>query len=332
MILKLSITLRASRLYLPYDGITDIMVAYSNHAPFGSWTPRHAQGGMKASARIGLFLVLLAGLAARACAERWEVLNGGPLLAYIAEQPPAGTWGYTPDLFAQELPDKRYFMENTQNFMFGLGNHLGFYASRPIVPFDSEAYFEATQFNFGWQMTKDENTSAFLSKPALGTEVSFVNSQEQNLEGLFFMAHKRDKPFEFYAQVGSYVQNSYASTLCGSSGTCDVARQIPGQLFIASLAFEQILDQRTAFGYIVEAFGEDQSLYSRFGKTNVAPWSYASVAPELELTWPNEPDHALTWRAGVMIPAYRNNYFPGYTPIAALTYFFNYRGRSLMSN
>ncbi len=286
------------------------------------------------SARIRLLLALISSfLAGRAHAERWEVLNGGPLLTYPAEQPPAGTWGYTPYLFAQELPDNRYFMENTQNFMFGLGNHLGFYASRPIVPFDREAYFEATQFNFGWQITKDENTSAFLAKPALATEVSFVNSQKQNLEGLFLMAHKRDKPFEFYAQAASYVQNSYMSSLCGSSGSsCGDTRQVPGQQFIASLAFEQILNQRHALGYIVEVFGEDQTFYSPFGKTNVTPWYYASAVPELELTWPNTPNHALTWRAGVMIPVCQHDYFPGYTPIAALTYFFNYRGRSLMSN
>ena len=277
-------------------------------------------------------LLLLPLLAVRARAERWEVLNGGPLLTYPAEQPPAGTWGYTPYLFAQELPDKRYFMENTQNFGFGLGHRLGFYASRPIVPFEREAYFEATQFNFGWQITRDEDTSDLRAKPAIATELSFVSSQNENLEGLFIMAHKRFKPFEVYAQAASYFQNPYTSSLCGAGGVCDSAQERPGQQFIYSLAFEQILDEKHVFGYVVEAFGQNQADFSPFGAATAAPWNYLSIVPELEATWPDTPDQALTWRAGVMLPAYEHNYFSGATPIVALTYYFNYRGRSLMSN
>ncbi len=257
--------------------------------------------------------------------ERWAPLTAGPIVAGTAEVNPIGTWFYSAASYLQKTSDGRFVDINTEGVGVGLGKDMGFNASVPVVPFPTQNYYQQQQYWFKWQVSRDEYTSRFLSPPALGIESRFVDQSGNDREGVFFLAHKRFRPFELYAQFGSYshdpVSNGPGQPL-----------SINGVSFNYALSFEQVLSDAHSFGYVFEAFGQNQSNFSFSGKTNVPSWGWFSIAPEIEFNWPNTRSFALAWDFGAFLPVYAHNYIYGVTPMANLVYYFNWRDKSRMSN
>ena len=246
-------------------------------------------------------------------------------MAGTAEVNPIGTWWYSPTSYFQKTADGKYVDINTESVGVGLGKHLGFNASVPVIPFPTQNYYQQQQYWFKWQINSDQNTYKFLSLPAFGMETRFVDENGDDKEGLFLLSHKRFKPFELYAQFGAYSHNPIQN----AAGT---PRTLNGAIMNYALSFEDVLSDAHGAGFVIEAFGQNQSNFSFYGKTNAPSWEYFSIAPELEFDWPDEPSFALAWEAGVFIPVVAHNYVYGYTPMITLTYYFNWNDRSRMAN
>ena len=278
-----------------------------------------------------LFLSLLSPFLADASGNvggggpRWGPLTAGPIVAGTAEVNPIGTWWYSAASYLQKTQDAKFVDVNTEGVGIGLGKHLGFNVAMPVVPFTTQNYYQQQQYWFKWQISSDDHTRQFLSLPAFGMETRFVDQSGDDREGVFFLAHKRFKPFELYAQFGSYSHDAIDNG-AGEAPT------VNGVSFNYALSFEQVLSDAHSAGYVIEAFGQNQSNFSFYGKTNVPPWGWFSVSPEFEFNWPNTPSFALAWEIGCFLPVYAYNDIYGVTPMANLVYYFNWHDKSRMSN
>jgi hypothetical protein len=256
--------------------------------------------------------------------ERWAPLTAGPIVAGTAEVNPVGTWWYSAASYFQKLADAKYVDINTEGVGVGLGKNLGFNASVPVIPFPTDNYYQQQQYWFKWQINRDEETHHLLALPAFGMETRFVDQSGDDKEGVFFMAHKRFKPFELYAQLGAYSDNPIGN----GPGAPETLNGMP---FNYAISFEDVLSDAHSAGYVIEAFGQNQSNVSFYGKTNAPSWGYFSIAPEIEFNWPNKKSFALAWDFGCFIPVYAYNYVYGFTPMINLVYYFNWKDKSRMS-
>jgi hypothetical protein len=245
----------------------------------------------------------------------WEPYTSGPFLAGDAEVVPMGTWWLRPLTYFQNLGDGKYEAINTENVGVGLGNRLAFNASVPLVPYQTQNYFQEQQYWFKWEFMHDRDTY-HIAGQSYGVEARFVDQTDADKEGVFFLSHDRFKSLQFYAQLGAFSPNPVTNA--------GQPQSINGVIFNYDLSLEHILNDSMNAGYILEAFGQNQSNYSFYGTTNAPGWGYLSIAPEFEFDWPNKKSFAIAWQAGVFLPVYAHNYVYGLMPVLSMIYHFNW--------
>ena len=227
-----------------------------------------------------------------------------------------GTWWLRPLTFLQKTGDGRYTAINTENVGIGMGEHLAFNASVPLAPYQTENYFQQQQYWFKWEFAHDWNTYS-LAGQSYGLEARFVDQTNENKEGLFFLAHNRFKRLQYYAQLGAFSPNPVENGAV-------LPQTVNGAIFNYDFSLEHTLTDSANAGYILEAFGQNQSNFSFYGKTNAPSWDYLLIAPEFEFDWPNTRSFALAWQAGVFIPVYVHNYVYGLMPVLSMISHFNW--------
>ncbi len=248
----------------------------------------------------------------------WAVVTSGPNITGKAEAVPIGSWYFNEYALFQKLSDAKYLGTPIQKFAVGLGHGLEFVAAVPTIPTEAANFFEKQQYLFKWQITADADTRRAFARPAVSVEPYFIVPQfgvGDYEQGLFALVHKRFEPFEFYAQAGDFLQDPSSSN--GSPQIMD------GNLFSYGSALEDVLNARHGAGIIVELYGQAQGNFSAFGKVNTPAFSFLSISPELEATWPNTKDFNITWNVGCFFPAYANNYPWQLIPQAQVQFFFN---------
>ena len=291
---------------------------------------------------------------------RWGANTSGPFFTGTAEVDPPGSFYVEPYIFDNRGTggSSRQF---TQKLSIGMGHNLEFDALMPLVlnstnatstplqtsassfgPGDAEIYFK-------YQLTSDADTYRLLARPALTVSTNFIlplgntanlNPQKNGTdqfgngtyqEGIGLVVRKRFKPYALYGQVENYfidpatVTNGYTfDNQLASVTSSGPVKMIDGNLFTYSGTIEDVFNTRHGFGGLLELTGEAQSSSNLFFGTATAPsFSYVSMAPELEFTWPAGGHFAATWGGGVLMPVHRVNYPRTVTPMMTVSFYFN---------
>ncbi|MHB2025248.1 MAG: hypothetical protein ACYCPQ_01215 [Elusimicrobiota bacterium] len=214
----------------------------------------------------------------------------------------------------------------------------------------SNAGLGNTHAEIKYQATADADTNRFFADPSIGLKAILwiPTGNYQNLsqtayntdqlgngtwnEGLSVLLRKRFRPFQIYTECGEVVEDP---TRVGGGyqfnnnmamvpfGTSDV-RMVDGNLLFYGAAFEQVLNDRSGLGYVLEFYGQTQSSRSLlWSGTNAPAWSFLSFVPTLEFTWPNTAQFQMTWGAALAYPLVYNGYPKTITPIFTVTFYFN---------
>ena len=285
-----------------------------------SFAARHARKSPSADVAVSTKTHVTSTVERTTTPARWNVITKGPFIPDTAEASPVGTWVLNPTIYLQSTPDGQYSAVNIEEFSTGLGSGgLEFDTALPLIPNNSPNYFEADQYWFKWQVSRDDNTYRFFSRPAVSIEPYFlVPGQSQNettQEGIFIPLHKRFKPFELYAQAGMLLPNSFQRQ--------GQINEIWGNLYSYSAALEDVMSDKHGAGWILEAYGETQDKNSLFGGVNQPAWSFISASPDLEVTWPNRQSFEVGWSVGMFFPLMANGTPWSRLAIASVTLYFN---------
>ncbi len=301
--------------------------------------------------------------------KRWSPLTSGPFYTGTADADPPGSGYYEPYLFdtlTSSLGQSSFYLP--QKISLGIINNLemDFYlpvdhntVGPPTTPSGrsvsasglGDSYLELKR-----QFMKDGDNDRFWSKPSLALEyIQYVptgNYRKLNPsqygadqsgngtydEGLIFLARKRFKPFEGYFQLGDLVENPthVGPGYTFNNGFTTVPpgehlRVVDGNLLYYSGAFEDVLNNKHGFGYLVEYSGQSQSKGNLFfGHATAPSWTYLDLSPEVEFTWPNRSRFGMTWGGGISLPVIASGYARSRVPMFTVSFYRNgkrgYRG------
>jgi hypothetical protein len=299
----------------------------------------------------------------------WAPLTSGPFFTGTADANPPQSGYFEPfffDALSPSLGQTQLVMP--QRVSYGIANNLEIDVYAPIDfnsvgPPGTPAGQSASAFGFGnfhlevkRQFMKDPDTRRFWARPSLAVTFVFFDptGKYKNLdpslrgadqfssgsyeEGLNLLARKRFKPFEIYLQFGDIIQNPthVQGGYTFNNGLTQVPpdellRVVDGNLLYYSGAFEHVINSKWGLGYLFEFFGESQNHQNLFyGRADAPAWSFLHLAPEAEVTWPNNKKFGITWGAGMAMPARQNNYIRAVTPMWTVTFYRNgphgYRG------
>lgn len=315
-----------------FSGIIPIAQASSNPRALGGLPPRHP----------------------------WSANTSGPFYTGTAEVEPPGSWYVEPYFFGNEEHSSTSDAF-TQKMGIGMGHNLEFDALIPLTEntvrdVNGATGTKATKFgpgdtqlSFKYELTTDPHTRRLLARPAITLTANFVlpSGNAANLnpqlggadqfgygtyeEGLGVLVRKRFKPFVFYGQMNEMiadpgtVSKGYGyDNLIGVVTAPGNQRLVDGNILTYSGALEDVFNTPHGIGALVEVDGGTQSGRNLFfGKATAPSFSYVSMAPEVEFTWPAGKRFAITWGGGVNIPVERGNYPRVITPMATLTFYFN---------
>lgn len=292
--------------------------------------------------------------------KEWGANTSGPFFTGTAEVEPLQSVYIEPYVFNNREKGSSN-EEFTQKMAIGLGHGLEFDALVPFTRNAvnspgglrgqnvSDIGAGDTQLSVKYELTTDSNTYKFFSRPAITVTGNIVipTGNATNLisrlhgadqfgngtwgEGPGLLVRKRFKPFVFYGQMGDLivepttVPKGYSfDNQIGTVSTRRGLRMIDGNLFSYSAALEDVFNTKHGIGGLLEFTGEKQAGRNLiFGKATAPPFSYISMAPELEFTLPAGKRFAATWGGGVMIPLERGDYPRIVTPMMTVTLYFN---------
>lgn len=291
---------------------------------------------------------------------RWGANTSGPFFTGTAEVEPEGSWYLEPYMF-DFVKNGSAALSFPQKMAIGMGHHLEFDVIVPLTqnrvgPSATPAGQSISEFgagdahlSFKYQLTSDANTYSFWARPAMTLTADFFlpSGNYSNLnpalygadqfgngtfdEGVSLLVRKRAKPFVLYGQAGYLIQNP-ANVGPGYGFNNQIGlvppgvdfRMVDGDLFYYSTAFEYVLNTRHGIGFLAEMAGEAQRAHSFFYGDATAPsFSYLTLSPEVEATWPSTKQFAITWGAGVALQVERSNFPRVVTPMATATLYFN---------
>lgn len=289
----------------------------------------------------------------------WGANTSGPFYTGTAEVEPSGSWYVEPYFFGNQR-HRSASDTFTQKMALGLGHRLEFDALLPLVENTvrdlAGRKTSAHQFGIGdvllsskYELTTDGETHRLGARPAmtltanlllhsgnaaqlhpqLGGADQFGNGT--NEEGIGLLVRKRFDPFVFYGQLNetvidpATVTNGYGfDNLIAVVSSPGPLRMVDGNLLAWSGALEDVFNTRHGIGALVEVEGQQQSGRNLlFGKANAPAFSYLSMAPEVEFTWPSRKRFAATWGGGVTIPVEHGNYPRIVTPMFTVTLYSN---------
>jgi hypothetical protein len=291
---------------------------------------------------------------------KWGPNTSGPFFTGTAEVEPAGSLYLEPYFFGF-LKSGSSSLSFPQKIAVGMGHHLEFDAIIPLT--QNRAEFPATpagrsvsafgpgdaHLSFKYQLTSDANTRSVWARPALTLTADFFlpsgnfTNLNPNLygadqfgngtfdEGVSLLVRKRAKPFVIYGQSGFLLQDS--ATVGPNYGFNNGVTSVPpgvdlemvdGNLFYYSTALEYVLSTRHGVGFLTEMAGEAQTAHNlAFGRATAPSFSYLTLSPEAEFTWPTGKQFAITWGGGVAIPVERDDFVRQVTPMFTATFYFN---------
>ncbi len=294
-----------------------------------------------------------------AMGHSWVGNTSGPFFTGTADVEPLGSWYYEPYFF-DSIAKSSYQINTLQKLAIGLPLDLEFDILVPLIFNQAEtpATNPVGQFGAGdvsfqikKELTKESDEYNFLAMPTMSLigVVTVPTGNYENLSpaladtdqtgngtydlGLGIQVHKMADPFQFYLQLTDYVmfpsdvQGPYYFDNSAPLPLGTSLHMVDGNLFSCSAAIEHVLDPRIGFGYLLEIYGETQGSGNLvFGRANAPAWSALWLAPELEVTWPNQPTFAISWGAGVALPVAESNYPSQIIPMATATFYFNTGG------
>lgn len=290
---------------------------------------------------------------------RWGANTSGPFFTGTAEVEPRGSFYWEPYVFDNRSVTSASH-QFTQKMAIGMGHDLEFDALIPLTLNTVDASASPTgkgvdefgpgdaQLSFKYELTTDADTYRLLARPAVTLTANFVlptgnysylNPQLGGADqfgngtyqqGVGMLIRKRFKPFVMYGQLGEFMIDpttvsrgyGYDNVLTTVAGTTP-ERMVDGNLFTYSGALEDVWNSKHGIGGLIEVAGEKQSSSGVFGSATAPAFSYLTMSPELEFTWPAGKRFAITWGGGVAIPVERNNYPRTVTPMMTLTFYFN---------
>ena len=291
----------------------------------------------------------------------WGANTSGPFYTGTADVEPGGSFYVEPYLFdnREHASESDQFV---QKMALGMGHHMEFDLLIPLEENSVPAAYSPTGkkvsdfepgdslLTFKYQLTPDADTYRFWAKPTITVTADFLlpsgnvhdlrpqlSGTDQSGNGTFeegvgVLVRKRFKPFVAYGQLGETVASpatvsagyEYDNNIGVVPPGMNEVRMVDGNQFAYSGALEDVFNTKHGIGAILEATGAVQSGQNPFfGKATAPTFSYLSMAPELEFTWPAGKRFAMTWGGGVTIPVARNNYARTVTPMVTVSFYFN---------
>ena len=315
--------------------------------------------GFARATMFAVAIMLLCAQPATAEEQSWVGNTSGPFFTGTADAEPLGSWYYEPFVF-DSMGNSSYQINALQKFSIGLPADMEFDLSVPLIYNQGKTPEDVPVDYFGLgdiavqlkkQLTKDCSPYNLLATPSVavvaGATIPTGNYQnlspgmdgtDQSGNGTYdfdlgIELRKQAAPFQFYLELvdylifpadvmAPYVFNNGSQLPAGGS-----LHMVDGNLFYYAAALEYVVDPEIGFGYLIEVYGETQNHRNIvYGTANAPEWSALWLAPEVEVTWPNQANFSITWGAGVAIPVAQSNYPSTFIPMATATFYFNSGG------
>lgn len=230
-----------------------------------------------------LFLLLLS---LPCFADSWNPTTSGPFFADSADAATKGQFVYEPWVY--DYVGTGTSIQNTTQYGLGSGWEFGTGANTLLG--------QSTSYKLKIKKTLVSQTDypGWLYVPSVAVTLSEATpgtgSSSYQTRGKVVVREKL-YPFEVYADAGL--------------GDTDALSKF------ADLAFEHVVWDRGQIGYLFEVTGSTS-----------ATSSYVLAGPEIEATYPDDPEFKAAWGAGVVLPLAEKNYPVKAVPMVTVTFTF----------